>query len=81
MIEAGKDKYPLTMMCKQLGVSRSGYYARQERGPSRHQQKDEELVVHIKKSHAGAGELTAAPGSSMTSKRKAFRWGGNEWLV
>ncbi len=35
LIEAEKAKFPVTFMCSQLGVSRSGYYAWRGRKPSR----------------------------------------------
>ena len=51
MIAAEKDNHPVAMMCKQLGVSRSGYYASKRRGSSTRQREDAELVTHIKESH------------------------------
>jgi putative transposase len=41
----------VAMMCGQLGVSRSGYYAWKQRPPSARKQKDEVLVEAIKEVH------------------------------
>lgn len=41
----------MTMMCEQMGVSRSGYYARKHREPSRREQEDAVLTAAIKEVH------------------------------
>src|SRR3989339_954621 len=75
MIEAEKDKYSVAMMCQQLGVSRSGYYAWKKGEPSRHQQRDEELVVHIKKSHTESQGRYGSPRVLDDLKEKGFQVG------
>jgi transposase InsO family protein len=50
-IEAEKGKFSVTMMCRLLAVSRSGYYAQKERRPSRRQQDNEKLSGLIKHHH------------------------------
>ena len=39
--------YPLQLMCRVLGVSRSGFYRAQGRGPSARATRDDELLVQI----------------------------------
>lgn len=51
MIEAEKGKYPVAFMCRQLGVSRSGFYAWCKRTPSQRTLQDALLVDEIKASH------------------------------
>jgi transposase InsO family protein len=63
------------MMCKQLGVSRSGYYAWQKRGPSRRRQRDAELVVHIKESHTESRGTYGSPRVLDDLKEKGFQVG------
>lgn len=75
MIEAEKDNFPVAMMCKQLGVARSGYYAWQKRGPSRRQQRDEELLAHIKESHAESRGTYGSPRVLDDLKEKGFQVG------
>ena len=42
-IEAEKASFPITVMCRVLQVSRSGFYAWRRRMPSTHQIRDERL--------------------------------------
>lgn len=51
MIEAEKANYPVALMCRQLDVSNSGYYAWKKRKPSRRAQEDTVLVEKIKQVH------------------------------
>jgi putative transposase len=46
-IAAEKALAPIAVLCKVLGVSRSGFYAWEERGPSAHSLDDEKLSVQI----------------------------------
>ena len=51
---ADSDSYPVTFMCAELGVSRSGYYAWRMAVPSQHQTQDEVLIVLLRHLHAEA---------------------------
>lgn len=46
-IDAEKAHFPITVMCRVLGVSRAGFYAWKTREPSKHDEEDELLRAHI----------------------------------
>lgn len=50
-IDAEKANFPITMMCRCLGVSPSGYHAWRTREPSEHAKHDEQLRERIKAVH------------------------------
>ena len=58
---AEKARFPLGFMCRQLEVSRSGFYAWKRRGPSKHARTDLELVAKIKRVHAGSRNTYGSP--------------------
>ncbi len=41
-------RFPVDFMCRMLGVSRAGYYAWRNRGPSAHAIRDAELTEKIR---------------------------------
>ncbi len=51
----------MAMMCTQLDVSRSGYYAGKDRKPSRREQEDVQLRVAIKASHTASRGTYGSP--------------------
>jgi putative transposase len=60
-IRAEKATYPLTMLCRVLEVSRSGYYAFEKRGPSKREQFDRELAAEIKVLHQRSRRTYGSP--------------------
>ncbi|TWE14972.1 IS3 family transposase [Prauserella muralis] len=48
---AGTDDFPVEFMCRELGVSRSGYYAWRGRSPSARERADTGLLAVIKQVH------------------------------
>ncbi len=53
-IEAEKARFPVTMMCRLLEVSRSGFYASRGRRESTRAGEDRRLLVNIKASHTAS---------------------------
>ena len=47
LIEAEKAQHPVSLLCSVLGVTRAGYYAWRQRGPSRRAVGDAELASLI----------------------------------
>jgi transposase InsO family protein len=52
MIKEMRLKYPVPVLCEVLGMSKSGYYAWQSRGPSKRAQEEARLEIEIKAAHA-----------------------------
>ena len=51
-MKAYQALYPVTTLCRVLGVSSSGYYAWRRRRPSARRQADAHLQAHIEAIHA-----------------------------
>ena len=60
-IAAEKAWVPISVACKLLRVSRSGFYAWEQRGPSPRKAADEKLGVHIAAIHEASGERYGSP--------------------
>ena len=60
-IEAEKARFPVTMMCRLLKVSRSGFYASRGRGESARAGEDRRLLVNIKASHTASRGTYGSP--------------------
>jgi len=60
-IERGRERYSIQMMCRLLGVSRSGYYAAKTRPESSRSKQDRELMVQIKRVHATSRGVYGSP--------------------
>jgi len=67
-IEVEKAMYPVTMLCRVLRVSRSGFYAWQQRPISPRAEETRRLDIEIKKlfeaskRRSGSPKITRAPG-------------------
>ena len=61
MIAAQRDSYPVELMCRVLGVSRSGFYAAQTRPPSARREGDGWLSVAIQAVHVRSRGRYGAP--------------------
>ncbi len=58
---ANQVTYPIATLCRVLGVSRSGYHAWRQRGPSARAQRDAALQVQIAASHTRSDGTYGAP--------------------
>src|SRR5262245_52912666 len=52
---------PVAVLCKVLGVSRSGFYAWEDRGPSAREVEDERLAVAVTAAHRAGREAYGSP--------------------
>jgi putative transposase len=60
-ISAEKASTPVAVLCRLLDVSRSGFYAWEERGPSASSVADEQLAVRIAAIHKASGGRYGSP--------------------
>jgi len=60
-IAAHVKRWPIVVMCRVLGVSRSGYFAWRARGPSGQAQRREELVGEIRAAHSASRKTYGSP--------------------
>ena len=60
-IQRCRGLYPVQLMCRCLRVSRSGFYAWTERGPSDRERDNRRLLVRIRKLHKESDGVMGAP--------------------
>jgi putative transposase len=60
-IEDHRNKFPVKLMCQELGVSTSGYYAWRGRPPSKREMANQELMVDIREAFEESGETYGSP--------------------
>lgn len=60
-IDAEKTSFPIAFVCRQLGVSKAGYYAWKQRPPSARAVADARLTTTIHAIHAGSRGTYGAP--------------------
>jgi putative transposase len=60
-IDRQRSRYSVHMMCRLLGVSRSGYYAAKTRPESNRSKQDRELMANIKRIHAISKGVYGSP--------------------
>jgi hypothetical protein len=61
LIDAEKASYPVVMLCRMLGVSKSGYYAWRSRPPSERRGQDALLTEKIREIHSRSRETYGYP--------------------
>ena len=60
-IDANRNEFPVTLMCKVLSVSRSGYFDWKKRDHSPSEWRRNELVVKIERIHLGSRKTYGSP--------------------
>ena len=50
-VDAEKASFPVSLLCRELGVSRSGYYARQHRPEPKRNVEDQRLKLLVHEAH------------------------------
>ena len=73
LIEAEKGNYPKALMCRALGLSRSGHHAFSTRGPSRRELDDQRLDVLVAAIFAELGGRYGAPRIEQELRRRGVR--------
>jgi putative transposase len=61
LIAAERANYPVAMLCRMLGVSKSGYYAWRGRPPSNSSREDAALTEKIREVHSRSRETYGYP--------------------
>ena len=61
LIDAERADYPVTALCRTLGVSKSGYYAWRSRPPSERRRQDALLTEKIREIHSRSRETYGYP--------------------
>lgn len=61
LIEAEKTSFPIQLMCRMLGVWRSGYYDWRDRPPSRRSREDTALTEKVREIHRRSRETYGSP--------------------
>jgi putative transposase len=61
LIEAERTSFPVPLMCRMLGVSRSGYYGWRDREPSRRSRETVALAERIREVHQRSRKTYGAP--------------------
>jgi transposase InsO family protein len=61
LVDAAKNEFPVQRLCKVLGVSQSGYFARRSRPASRRQREDMVLLAHVRSAFALSNGTYGSP--------------------
>jgi putative transposase len=61
LIKAERTSFPVQLMCRMLGVSRSGYYDWRDRPPSRRSRENAALTGKIREIHRRSRETYGSP--------------------
>ena len=74
-IAAERANHSVTVLCRVLEVSRSGFYAASSRPPSARRLEDERLVPEIRKIHKDSRKTYGAPRVELMLRRQGIRVG------
>ncbi len=70
-----RDSFPVTLMCRVLGVSRSGFYAAQTRPPSVRARQDQRLLLDIRRIHRASKQRYGSPRVHAELRARGVRCG------
>lgn len=74
-IAAHQSEFSVSLMCRVLGVSRSGFYAWAEREPSGRAREDQRLLLEIRSIHRASQETYGSPRVHAELREKGERCG------
>ncbi len=74
-IQAYRGRFPVALMCRVLGVSRSGFYAAQRRTMSQRTRTDQRLRLHIRAIHRRSRETYGSPRVHAELREQGVRCG------
>ena len=74
-IEEYRQEFNITIMCRLLQVSRSGYYVWRKRRPSAREVADKDLLDEIKKIFAESGQTYGSPRIFIVLRERGFGCG------
>ena len=74
-VQAHRDEFPVSLMCRVFGVSRSGFYDAQSRGPTRQERADQRLRVEIGSIHHASKRRYGSPRVHDELKAQGIRCG------
>jgi putative transposase len=63
-VEAEAARFPVSLLCHVVGVTRQGFYAWKHRPPSARELADRELAERISQIHAASEEIYGRRGST-----------------
>jgi len=72
-IQAHRGEFEISLMCRVLGVSRTGFYAAQRRGARQRQQADQRLRVEIRSIHRASKRRYGSPRVHQELKAQGIR--------
>jgi putative transposase len=75
LIDAEKAYYPVSTLCRVLGVSRSGYHDWKDRAPSKRSREDDALTAEISEIHRRARETYGSPRVHAELRLRGIRCG------
>ncbi|MDQ3308522.1 MAG: IS3 family transposase [Gemmatimonadota bacterium] len=74
-IQAHRGEFPISLLCRVLEVSRSGFYAAQQRGPGQHERAEERLRLEIRSIHRASKRRYGSPRVHKELRAQGIRCG------
>lgn len=75
VIEAHREEFPISLMCRVLGVSRSGFYEAQTREARQRERADQRLLLEIRSIHRSSKRRYGSPRVHAELKAQGIRCG------